>query len=61
MTGARMAATARVVVLMTPEEKAALDAKVAQDGAISSGAFVRRVVDAYELAEQGEAAGKPVR
>ncbi len=61
MTGAWMAATARVVVLMTPEEKAPLDARVAQAGAISSGEFVRRAVDAYDLAEQGEAAGKPVR
>ncbi len=51
-----MAATARVVVLMSPEEKAALEAKAAQAGPISTAELVRRAVDAYDLADRGEAA-----
>jgi hypothetical protein len=43
-----VAATARVVVLMSPEEKAALDRKAAQAGRISAGELVRRAVEAYD-------------
>ena len=50
-----MGATARVVVLMTPAEKAALDAKAERAGRISSAELVRRAVDAYDLADQREA------
>jgi hypothetical protein len=50
-----MAATARVVVLMTPEEKAALEAKAKQAGAASTAEFVRHAVDAFEIAKPGEA------
>jgi len=52
-----MAATERVVVLMSPAKKAALDARAASAGAISTGAiptgaistgeFIRRAVGAY--------------
>jgi hypothetical protein len=49
-------ATARVVVLMTPDEKAALDAKAARSGHISAAELVRRAVDAYDLGDQQEAA-----
>ena len=50
-----MSATARVVVLMTPEEKAALEAKSSRVGPISAAELVRRAVDAYDLADQSEA------
>ena len=50
-----MSATARVVVLMTPEEKAALEAKASRVGPISTAELVRRAVDAYDLADQSEA------
>ena len=43
-----MAATARVIVLMSPEEKAALDAKAARAGPVSAGELVRRAVAAYD-------------
>lgn len=49
-----MAATARLMVLMSPEEKAALEAKAAQAGS-SAGELVRRAVDAYEIGNQAEA------
>ena len=42
-----MAATERVVVLMSPAKKAALDARAASAGAISTGEFIRRAVGAY--------------
>ena len=48
-------ATARVVVLMTPQEKAALDIKAASAGSLSVAELVRRAVDAYDIAEQHEA------
>ncbi|MGH7213037.1 MAG: ribbon-helix-helix protein, CopG family, partial [Acetobacteraceae bacterium] len=50
-----MAATARVVVLMSPEEKAALEAKAARAGRLSAGELVRRAVDAYDEDAQREA------
>ncbi len=49
-----MAATARLMVLMSPEEKAALEAKAAQAGS-SAGELVRRAVDAYDIGSQAEA------
>lgn len=49
------AVTARVVVLMTPDEKTALEAKAEQAGRISSAELVRRAVDAYDIADQTEA------
>ncbi|HEX5325699.1 MAG TPA: ribbon-helix-helix protein, CopG family [Acetobacteraceae bacterium] len=49
-----MAATARLMVLMSPEEKAALEAKAARAGS-SAGELVRRAVDAYEIGNQAEA------
>jgi hypothetical protein len=48
-----MAASARVVVLMSPEEKAALDAKARRAGRISAGELVRRAVNAYQV-ESGD-------
>ena len=50
-----MAATERVVVLMSPAEKAALDAKAASAGAISAGELIRRAVAAYDEQAQAEA------
>lgn len=50
-----MAATERVVVLMSPAEKAALDAKAASAGAISAGELIRRAVEAYDEQAQAEA------
>ncbi len=50
-----MAATARVVVLMSPEEKAALDSKAARAGRISAGELVRRAVEAYDEETMREA------
>ncbi len=50
-----MAATARVTVLMSPEEKAALDAKAARAGPVSAGELVRRAVAAYDEEEAREA------
>ncbi len=50
-----MAATERVVVLMSPGEKAALDAKAAKAGAISAGELIRRAVEAYDEQDQAEA------
>lgn len=50
-----MAATARVVVLMSPDEKARLDAKVALAGNVSAGEVIRRAIDAYDETDQLEA------
>jgi hypothetical protein len=49
------AATARVVVLMTPDEKTALDAKAERSGRISAAELVRRAVEAYDLGDQRDA------
>lgn len=43
-----MPASERVVVLMSPAEKAALDAKAASAGRISTGELIRRAVEAYD-------------
>lgn len=43
-----MSATARVTVLMSPEEKAALEAKAMRAGPVSAGELVRRAVEAYD-------------
>jgi len=51
-----MAASARVVVLMSPKEKAALEAKAARAGRISAGELVRRAVAAYNTNSEPEAA-----
>ena len=50
-----MTVTARVVVLMTPAEKAALDTKAREAGHISAAELVRRAVSAYNLGTEGEA------
>jgi hypothetical protein len=50
-----MAATARVVVLMSPKEKAALVAKAARFGRIPAGELVRRAIAAYDPATSAEA------
>jgi hypothetical protein len=50
-----MASTERVVVLMSPAEKAALDAKAASAGSISAGELIRRAVEAYDEQTQKEA------
>jgi hypothetical protein len=50
-----VAATARVVVLMTPDEKVALDAKAEKSGRISAAELVRRAVAAYDLGDRHEA------
>jgi hypothetical protein len=50
-----MAATARLMVLMSPEERAALDVK-AQALGVSAGEVVRRAVQAFELGTEAEAA-----
>ncbi len=51
-----VAATERVVVLMSPLEKRALDAKAARAGRISAGELVRRAVAAYDEEAVSEAA-----
>lgn len=51
-----MAASERVVVLMSPREKQALDAKAARAGRISTGELVRRAVSAYDEGTVEEAA-----
>jgi hypothetical protein len=43
-----MAASERVVVLMSPAEKQALDAKAASAGHIFASELVRRAVEAYD-------------
>jgi hypothetical protein len=50
-----MAASARLMVLMSPEERAALDAKARALG-VSAGEVVRRAVQAFELGTEAEAA-----
>ncbi len=50
-----MVASSRVVVLMSPEEKLALEAKASMAGDISSAELVRRAVEAYDIARPGEA------
>jgi hypothetical protein len=50
-----MPATARLMVLMSPEERAALDAKARALG-VSAGEVVRRAVQAFELGTEEEAA-----
>jgi hypothetical protein len=50
-----MAASARLMVLMSPEERAALDAKARALG-VSAGEVVRRAVQAFELGTEEEAA-----
>ena len=50
-----MVATERVVVLMSPAEKAALVAKAVLSGRISAGELIRRAMQAYDEATQIEA------
>src|SRR5438105_4466475 len=50
-----MPASARLMVLMSPEERAALDAKARTLG-VSAGEIVRRAVHAFELGTEEEAA-----
>lgn len=53
--GLMMSASARLMVLMSPEERAALDAKARALG-VSAGEVVRRAVQAFEIGTQEEAA-----
>ena len=50
-----MAASARLMVLMSPEERAALDVTARMLG-VSAGEVVRRAVQAFELGTEEEAA-----
>src|SRR6266705_3336190 len=50
-----MSASARLMVLMSPEERSALDAKARALG-VSAGEVVRRAVQAFELGTEQEAA-----
>jgi hypothetical protein len=50
-----MAASARLMVLMSPEERASLDSKARTLG-VSAGEVVRRAVQAFELGTEDEAA-----
>ena len=50
-----MAASARLMVLMSPEERAALDTKARTLG-VSPGEVVRRAIQAFELGTEAEAA-----
>jgi hypothetical protein len=50
-----MAASVRLMVLMSPEERASLDAKARTLG-VSAGEVVRRAVQAFELGTEAEAA-----
>jgi len=50
-----MPATAGLMILMSPEERAALDAKARAIG-VSAGEVVRRAVQAFELGTEEEAA-----
>ena len=50
-----MAASTRLMVLMSPEERAALDVKARRLG-VSAGEVVRRAVQAFELGSEEEAA-----
>ncbi len=45
----------RVVVRMSPGEKAALEVKAASCGAISAGEFIRYAVEVYDEPAQAEA------
>src|SRR5437764_2214090 len=49
-----MAASARLMILMSPEERASLDAKARTLG-VSAGEVVRRAVQAFELGTEAEA------
>ncbi len=51
-----MPVSERVVVLMSPAEKQALDSKAARAGRISAGELVRRAVEAYDEEAADEAA-----
>ena len=51
-----MSATARLVVLMSPAEKAALEAKASRAGTASVAELVRRAVAAYDTDAAGEEA-----
>lgn len=51
----QLTATARMVVLMSPREKAALEAKARRAGKISAGELVRRAVAAYDEGAGDEA------
>ncbi len=51
-----MRVSERVVVLMSPAEKAALDAKAVQAGRVSAAELVRRAVEAYDEQAVQEAA-----
>ena len=50
-----MAASARLMVLMSPEERASLDTKARTLG-VSAGEVVRRAVQSFELGTEEEAA-----
>ena len=50
-----MAASARLMVLMSPEERASLNTKARMLG-VSAGEVVRRAVQAFELGTEEEAA-----
>lgn len=50
-----MAASARLMVLMSPEERASLETKARTLG-VSAGEVVRRAVQAFELGTEEEAA-----
>ena len=50
-----MPASARLMILMSPEERAALDSKARALG-VSAGEVVRRAVQAFELGSEEEAA-----
>jgi len=50
-----MAVSARLMVLMSPEERASLDTKARTLG-VSAGEVVRRAVQAFELGTEEEAA-----
>ena len=53
--GQGMAASTRLMVLMSPEERASLDTKARTLG-VSAGEVVRRAVQAFELGTEEEAA-----
>jgi len=50
-----LASTERMVVLMSPREKAALEAKARRAGKISAGELVRRAIAAYDEGTAEEA------
>lgn len=51
-----MSSNARMVVLMSPKEKASLEAKAKRAGRISAGELVRRAVSAYDIDSAAEEA-----